>query len=108
MASRPATNGASGCIDPDAADCVFELVKAVQFDNVSAVRRQGETLIREQPDNALVVRIGATTQGSSVTVALLLAWLRAARGDGKHLRFANVPDDLRNIIEFSGLTEVLL
>lgn len=43
---------------------------------------------------------------SSVGIALLLDWLRYAKHKNIEIEFLNVPQKMRQVIEFSGLTDV--
>lgn len=43
---------------------------------------------------------------SSVGIALLLDWLRYAKSNNIEIEFENVPEKMRQVIEFSGLTEI--
>jgi phospholipid transport system transporter-binding protein len=46
------------------------------------------------------------SHSSSVGIALLLDWLRYGRRKNVTLEFLNVPLNMRQVIEFSGLSEV--
>lgn len=43
---------------------------------------------------------------SSVGIALLLDWLRYAKRKNIEIEFVNVPQKMRQVIEFSGLTAI--
>lgn len=51
--------------------------------------------------------LSGVTQSSSVGIALLLDWLRFAQQKNTRIEFINVPHKMRQVIEFSGLNEVL-
>jgi phospholipid transport system transporter-binding protein len=59
-------------------------------------------------DDVATIDLRAVTRADSAGVALLLEWLRLARGGGREVRFANVPEQLRHLIQVNGLTEILL
>jgi ABC-type transporter Mla MlaB component len=55
----------------------------------------------------LNVSLGGVTDGNSVLVSLMLVWLRRARTAGVDLCYTDIPPLVMNLIEFSGLDEVL-
>ncbi|RJS94633.1 lipid asymmetry maintenance protein MlaB [Salinisphaera sp. Q1T1-3] len=54
-----------------------------------------------------VIDLGGVVRADSAGVALLLEWMRDARRAGTTLRFANAPAQMRAIIDFSGLGDVI-
>jgi ABC-type transporter Mla MlaB component len=55
----------------------------------------------------LEVSLGGVTDGNSVLVSLMLVWLRRAREVGLGVRYLDIPPLVMNLIEFTGLDEVL-
>ena len=55
----------------------------------------------------LEISLGGVTNGNSVLVSLMLVWMRRARAVGAQVRFVDVPPLVSNLIEFSGLDDVL-
>ena len=53
------------------------------------------------------VSLGGVTNGNSVLVSLMLVWMRRARAAGAQVRYVDVPPLVSNLIEFSGLDDVL-
>ena len=53
------------------------------------------------------VSLGGVTNGNSVLVSLMLVWMRRARAAGAKVHYVDVPPLVSNLIEFSGLDEVL-
>ena len=53
------------------------------------------------------ISLGGVTNGNSVLVSLMLVWMRRARAVGIGLRFVDVPPLVSNLIEFTGLDDVL-
>lgn len=51
--------------------------------------------------------LAAVGRASSVGVALMLDWLRYAKRKQVSIEFTNVPEKMRHVIEFSGLTDVI-
>lgn len=51
------------------------------------------------------VDLGEVNHSSSVGIALLLDWLRYGRRKNVTLEFLHVPLNMRQVIEFSGLSE---
>ncbi len=83
------------------------LGEAVDFDEADALKARGCALI-EAATTAVRVDLGGLERASTITVAVLLAWYRAARSNDKAIEFVNLSSDLRNIVRFSGLDPVLL
>lgn len=79
----------------------------VSLDTFAGHRQQGEDAIAAAAGGALTVDLGEMATTSSLVVALLAAWYRAAEDAGCAVRFANLSADLRLIVEFSGLAGVL-
>ncbi|MDA1076448.1 MAG: STAS domain-containing protein [Proteobacteria bacterium] len=84
----------------------FDLKGVIDFSNMVAIRAQGETHIAAR-DALISVNLKGLEESNSVTVALLIAWMRCANNQGISIVYINVPQELRDIIEFSGLTTVL-
>ena len=77
----------------------------VDFANFCEVRSLGEEMLGDGQHAS--VNLGRLEVANSVAVALLLAWFRQANREGRTIVFVDVPRDLRNIIDFSGLSSVL-
>jgi len=84
----------------------FRLPAKVTFANIVAVVDEGERVIRDDLEQP-AVSLRTLEVSNSVAVALLLALFRRAHRMGKPIVFTDVPEDLLNIIEVSGLSEVL-
>ncbi len=80
---------------------------SVTFDNLAEIRRVGETRIREAQHGDIAFDCSGLEEASSVAVALLVAWHRAAGRCGKSVTFRGASLGLRNIAEFSGLGDLL-
>lgn len=75
----------------------------IDADNADAVCAEGERLLA---GNRLSrIDLAALASASTLVVAVLLRWARAAAARGQTLRLANVPDKCRAIIAVSGLAE---
>ena len=59
------------------------------------------------PPPTLEVSLQGVTDGNSVIVSLMLVWVRRARVAGVGIRFVEVPPPILNLIEFTGLDDVL-
>lgn len=84
----------------------FALAGEVDAGNFVQWQHRGEDYIAACED-VPCIDLSDLARSNSLTVALLLAWLRYAAGQQKSVRFAHSPASLRNIIQFSGLTELL-
>jgi ABC-type transporter Mla MlaB component len=89
----------------------FVLEGSVDFDNLVEVRDAGDVRIAQTTQNqngqGLTLSLRGLTEANSVTVALLIAWMRSANNRRISIVYVDVPQELRNIIDFSGLTQVL-
>ena len=74
--------------------------------NADALRVQGEQQIK-RANGPVTCDLQGLQRANSVTVAVMLAWYRAAHLAGHSILFVNLSSELRNIIAFSGLTDVL-
>jgi len=59
------------------------------------------------PPPLVELSLGGVTQGNSVLVSLLLVWMRRARAAGVDISFLDIPPLVANLLEFTGLDEVL-
>lgn len=71
------------------------------------LRKQGQALIKSSQASALVLDCSAVEKSSSVGLALLLAFIRDAQGLSKTVSIRALPDDMREIAEVCGVTEIL-
>lgn len=71
------------------------------------LRRQGQALISSSTATALVVDCSGVTKSSSVGLSLLLCFMRDAEAANKPVSIRAMPEDMREIAEVSGLTELL-
>ena len=79
----------------------------VSLDDAELIKRQGIGMIDAQP-GPITVDLAQLQRANSVTVALLVAWYRRATLQQKAITFVNLSEELHNIVEFSGLSRVLL
>lgn len=54
-----------------------------------------------------IIDLADVTRADSAGVALLLEWIRDAKHEGATLSFINAPEQMRAIINFCGLDEVI-
>lgn len=80
---------------------------SVTFDNLADIRQAGEALIGEARHGGIEFDCSGLEEASSVAVALLIAWRRAAGRCGRPVAFKGASLGLRNIAAFSGLSDVL-
>ena len=72
------------------------------------LRKKGQALIKSSTATALVVDCSAVVKSSSVGLSLLLAFMRDAQAAGKPLSIRALPEDMQEIAQVSGLTELLI
>jgi ABC-type transporter Mla MlaB component len=53
------------------------------------------------------ISLAGVTDGNSVLVSLMLVWMRRARKAGVGILFVDIPPLVSNLIEFTGLDDVL-
>ncbi|MFZ6047284.1 lipid asymmetry maintenance protein MlaB [Pseudomonas sp. CR3202] len=86
----------------------LRLVGVLDHGTGPQLRETGRQLIRASNGaNRLVLDCSAVEKSSSVGLALLLAFMRDAEAAGKTLTLRGLPEDMRQISEVSGLTELL-
>lgn len=71
------------------------------------LRKQGQALIKSSDATAVVLDCSGVVKSSSVGLSLLLSFIRDATAAGKAVSIRALPDDMREIAEVSGLTELL-
>ncbi|CRL98714.1 STAS domain-containing protein [Pseudomonas poae] len=71
------------------------------------LRKQGQALIKASDAPAVVLDCSAVTKSSSVGLSLLLCFMRDAEAANKPFSIRALPEDMREIAEVSGLTELL-
>jgi phospholipid transport system transporter-binding protein len=54
----------------------------------------------------VTIDLQGVTLADSAGLALLLEWLQHARAAGREMVFTNIPDQVRDLIRVSGLTQV--
>ncbi|WP_271410831.1 STAS domain-containing protein [Pseudomonas sp. Q1-7] len=85
----------------------LHLVGVLDHSTGPQLREAGGQMIREFAGKELVLDCSAVEKTSSVGLALLLAFMRDAGAAGKALTVRGMPEDMRQIAEVSGLTELL-
>ncbi len=71
------------------------------------LRKQGQALIQSSIAPTVVLDCAGVEKSSSVGLSLLLAFMRDAAAAGKAVSIRALPDDMREIAQVSGLTELL-
>ena len=71
------------------------------------LRKEGQALIKSSKASSLVIDCSAVKKSSSVGLSLLLCFIRDAQALNKPLSIRAMPEDMREIAQVSGLTELL-
>ncbi|KAA0949623.1 MULTISPECIES: STAS domain-containing protein [unclassified Pseudomonas] len=71
------------------------------------LRKQGQALINASTASALVLDCSSVVKSSSVGLSLLLCFIRDAAAVNKAVSIRALPEDMREIAQVSGLTELL-
>jgi phospholipid transport system transporter-binding protein len=83
------------------------LAGVLDYRSGPALREAGRQLISQNPVSALSLSCAQVEKSSSVGLALLLAFMRDAKAANKSLELRDLPDDMRDIAQVSGLLELL-
>ncbi len=81
--------------------------RELDINDAEALKSAGQELITNG-QAPLRVDLGGLETANSVSVAVLVAWYRAAAREEKRIDFVNLSPELQEIIEFSGLSRLLL
>lgn len=82
----------------------IELQGPVTLDTVPGLVAMGEPLLRQGP---ATVDFANVSEVDSAAVALALEWLRQSESLGNSLRFANLPDAMKNLAALYGVAEFI-
>ena len=90
-----------------AGESELRLSGVLDYQTGPRLRKEGQALIKKALAKALVVNCSAVTKSSSVGLSLLLCYIRDAQALNKPMSITGLPDDMREIAQVSGLTELL-
>ena len=90
-----------------AGESELRLSGVLDFRTGPRLRSDGQALINKALAKELVVDCSAVTKSSSVGLSLLLCYIRDAQALNKPLSIRAMPEDMREIAQVSGLTELL-
>jgi phospholipid transport system transporter-binding protein len=85
----------------------LRLVGVLDYSTGPQLREEGRRLIQTSSAASVLLDCSAVEKTSSVGLALLLAFMRDSSASGKSLTVRGVPEDMRQIADVSGLTELL-
>jgi phospholipid transport system transporter-binding protein len=77
---------------------------SVRLANVGSVLEEGR---RHLGEGVRTVDLGEVTEMDSSLLAMLLVWLREAKGRSRELAFANLPEGLQTIARLYGVEALL-
>lgn len=80
----------------------------LDFESVIEIDVQGQQWLAGSAPAQCEVDLAAVTYCSSVGIALVLGWMRAAQKAAKTLRLKNIPSDMLALASVSGLDSVLI
>ncbi len=83
----------------------FQVPATVDFDTFSGLRAKGEAFMADRSD--VEFDLSAISECNSAAVALLMSWYRFAHAQGKSIVYTHAASDLVNIVQVSGLDDVL-
>lgn len=79
----------------------------VGFDNAAVLCAEGLALVGK-PGPAIELDLSGLRSENSVTVAMVVQWVRAASQAGRELNVVSAPEQFRSIVRVSGLQAALL
>ncbi|MFJ4142141.1 lipid asymmetry maintenance protein MlaB [Pseudomonas sp. NPDC089734] len=85
----------------------LQLMGVLDYRTGPQLRKQGAALIKSSDASSLTLDCSGVVKSSSVGLALLLAFMRDARDAGKSVSVQALPEDMQEIAQVSGLTELL-
>lgn len=83
------------------------LAGVIDYRSGPALREAGGKLIGASTESVLSINCTGVEKSSSVGLSLLLAFMRDANAASKSLEIRDLPADMRDIAEVSGLLELL-
>ncbi|KGF63439.1 STAS domain-containing protein [Pseudomonas lutea] len=83
------------------------LTGVIDYRTGPALREQGAALIKASIAAGLMLDCSGVQKSSSVGLALILAFMRDAQALNKSLTVQALPEDMQEIAQVSGLTELL-
>lgn len=85
----------------------LKLVGVLDYRSGARLREEGGALIRGSEAPSLMLDCSAVEHSSSVGLALLLAYMRDASAAGKAVSVRGLPEEMREIAQVYGVTELL-
>ena len=79
----------------------------IDFSTVVALQLEGAKWLKDKAPVSCTVDLSGVSQCNSAATALLLDWLRIAKGLNKQIRIVQVPQRLRDLMKLAGLEDVL-
>ncbi len=83
-----------------------EIAGDLTFETVAGLRQRGAEVLRGDGD--VTLDLNAVTRADSAGLALMVEWLKQARGKDAGLRVVNMPEQMLAIARMSKLDSVLL
>ena len=85
-------------------DGAYEIRGLLTFSTVPEVLTQSVSWLDQA--TPVTVDLQQVTRADSAGLALMIEWLRQARGNNLELRFIHIPDQLATLIRLSGLQDL--
>ena len=87
-------------------DDQLRLSGVLDYSTGAALRKQGQALIKSSSAKTLLIDCASVEKSSSVGLSLLLAFMRDGQSCGKAIEVRAMPQDLRQIAQVTGMTEL--
>lgn len=84
---------------------VIEISGELNFITVPEINKRGRIFIKENANP--IIDLNKVTFSDNAGVALLVSWVRYAKSIGRKVLFVNLPKQILDLIDASGLKEIL-
>jgi phospholipid transport system transporter-binding protein len=83
----------------------YALLGDLGIESAAGLLRRGEAAFSGQPE--ITVDLSGVTDADSAGLAVLIEWVRGARGEGRQIRFLGMPARLGDLARIGGVNELL-
>ena len=84
---------------------VFELSGRLTFQTVPRIQEHIGTMLQGEPQ-PVTIDLRGISLADSAGLALMIEWLQRARAVQREIVYANVPEQVRQLIRVNGLTQI--
>ncbi len=88
--------------------CQMAINGHLTIETVNDIWQQGCEKIRQSAGSPMIVDLSKVSHCDSAGVAMIIDWLRVAKKNNKQLILKNLPEQMRAIVEVSGLSKLFV